>query len=105
MLFSGDTDAVDLGAVGGAEVDDDETTAERADLGVTAADVGVVERDGAIGKPADGDDLTGEAELLTRGHDQCADTNAVAGLPHAGHDFEPARFEGVVDHERMALAP
>src|SRR4051794_5814349 len=49
QLALGHPDAVDLGAVGGAEIDEDERVAGGADLGVAATDVGVVEGDVALG--------------------------------------------------------
>src|SRR5205807_9217817 len=45
--------AVDLGAVGRAQVDDDEAIPLAADLGVAPADVGVGQDDVALGEAAD----------------------------------------------------
>ena len=59
--FAVDARAVDLGAVGGAEVDDDERVAAVVHLGVLAADVGVGQGDRALGQAADGDDPVARA--------------------------------------------
>ena len=72
-----DADTVDLGAVGGAEVDDDVAGAG-ADLGVAAADVGVVERDRALGQAADGDEAMADGDALARGQLQPTDRRADA---------------------------
>ena len=81
-LLAGDADAVDLGAVGGAEVGDDERRAEGSELGVAAADVGIVERDAGIGEATNGDDAVVSGHTFARGQDQRADADAAAGLAH-----------------------
>src|SRR6266545_3187135 len=50
-----DAHTVDLGAVGRAEVDEQEARLVRADLGVVAADVGIGQHDVALGPAADAD--------------------------------------------------
>src|SRR4051812_22769716 len=61
-----DPPAVDLRAVRAAEVDEHEAAADRTHLGVPAADVGVVHRDGAVRQTADRGDLAAQGDSLAR---------------------------------------
>ena len=64
--------AVDVGAVRGTEVDNEEAGAEGADLGVAAADVGVGQRDLAVRQAADDDGLLRQGDALAGGQDERA---------------------------------
>src|ERR1700736_6415077 len=68
-----DPDAVDLGAVGGAQVDYDVPAAAvfgPADLGVPAADVGVGQNDLTFGHPADGRRMVTQRDAAAVGQHQ-----------------------------------
>src|SRR5690606_36191840 len=79
----GDPYAVDLGAVGRAQVDQQEPVAVGADLGVAAADVGVGEHDVRLGAAPDRDDVLLEGEPVIGGQDQAAGPGAAGALAEA----------------------
>ena len=70
--------AIDLGAVGAPEVDQHEGRACRPHFRVSAADVGIVDRDGAAGKATHGDDFLAECDALAAGQHQRASANTAA---------------------------
>ena len=62
FVFGRERGAVDLGAVGGAGVGDDDLVAVAGDLAVKRADGGVLQADGAVVGTADGDLVLGQFE-------------------------------------------
>ena len=90
QLLLGDPHAVDPGAVGGAEVDEHEAVAPRADLGVVAAHVGVDQGDVALGQAADGHGVLPQHEAVAGGQDERAGAAAAGALTEAGLDGEGA---------------
>src|SRR3954465_9210215 len=94
--FIVDTGAVDLGPVGGSEVDDYEGVAAVVHLGVLATDVGVGQGDGAVGQPADRDDALAQRDSFAGWKHQRRDT-VVATLVQAGGDREAPGLQVVVD--------
>src|SRR5581483_8152124 len=94
-----DPGAVDLGAVGGPQVDEEVVLALAADFGVAAADVAVLEHDVALGLAADRDRLVTDSDPAPVRKEQRP--GGVA--PGAGDDFagdeELALPQGVVGRQ------
>ena len=97
-LLALDAQPVHLRAVGAAEVGHHVALAGRADLAVTTRDVGVGERDGAVGQAADGGGLCAQADALAAGQHQRTDAATTAGFLHVALDREAAGLHLVVDH-------
>ena len=75
--------AVHERAVGGVEIDHQEALSRGLDLGVTAADLGVAQHDGAIAGSTDRDDVVAEWHTVTGGQKERADQKVDAQLDDA----------------------
>ena len=82
--------AVHERAVGGVEIDHQEALSRGLDLGVTAADLGVAQHDGAIAGSTDRDDVVAEWHTVTGGQKERADQKVVR-LFEAGRKNKPGR--------------
>src|SRR3954469_12588080 len=94
--FVVDTGAVDLGPVGGPEVDDHEGVAAVVHLGVLAADVRVGQGDGAVGQSTDRHDALAQRDSFAGWQHQRRNA-VVATLVQAGSDDESPGLQVVVD--------